>query len=139
MFELSNVKSPEERLRRAIYLLTMRVVEDEKIGHIDEVKLNRIVINESSKAYLIKEVDEENKHGVYAGYKALVGRVSDIILEINSEFRYPHMLVSTVVEGAHHQYFFAAHLPRLTDVKPDECDETIPQFYAEFVKLSRRS
>ncbi len=97
------------------------------------MKLNRIVINESSKAYLIKEVDEENKHGVYAGYKALVARVSDIITEINPAFKYPHMLVSTVVEGAHHQYFFAAHLPRLTDAKPDGCDETIPQFYTDLV------
>jgi len=41
--------------------------------------------------------------------------VSDIILEINPTYKYPHMLISTIIEGAHHQRFFAQHLPRLTD------------------------
>jgi hypothetical protein len=64
---------------------------------------------------MTKEVDQNNKEGFFSGYKQLVGQVSNIILEINPTYKYPHMLISTLIEGAHHQRFFAQHLPRLTD------------------------
>lgn len=127
VFALANVETPQDRLKRSIALLTQEIKKDGTFSFIDEVKLNRIVISESSKAYLTKEVDEENKVGAFAGYKNLVARVSDIILEINPEYKYPHMLVSTIIEGAHHQRFFAAHLPRLTDVIKGE--DSICEFY----------
>ena len=64
-------------------------------------------------------------------YKEVVQRVSDIILEIKSDFKYPHMLVSTVIEGSHHQRFFAEHLPRLTDIV--EGEDAVSTFYIELV------
>ena len=131
VFGLANIPSPEERLKNSILLLTEQVKEDGSFSHINEVKLNLIVISESQKAYLTREVDEENKHGVFLGYKKLVARVSNIILEINSTYKYPHMLVSTVIEGAHLQRHFAKHLPRLTDVLPDE--DSISEFYKEMI------
>lgn len=115
VFGLANIQSPHNRLKKAILLLTEEVKEDSDFSHINEVKLNRIVISESSKVYLSKDVDEENRDGVFSGYKQIVQRVSDIILEINPNYKYPHMLVSTVVEGGHHQRFFSEHLPKLTD------------------------
>ena len=131
VFTTINVDCPQDRLKKAITLLTQEVKEDNTFTHIDEVKLNRIVISESSKAYMTKEVDQENKKGVFAGFKSLVQRVSEIILEINPNFKYPHMLVSTVIEGAHHQRFFAEHLPRLTDVV--EGEDAISSFYRDMV------
>ncbi len=130
-FSLANVDSPEERLGRAIKLLAEEVTEETRDDHINRIKLYHIAINESSKAYLTREVDDENKYGVFGAYKALVGRVSDIILEINPDYQYPHMLVSTIIEGAHHQRFFADHLPRLTDVSDDH--DAIVTFYSEMV------
>ena len=41
------------------------------------------------------------------------------------------MLVSTVIEGAHHQRYFVEHLPRLTDVVVGE--DAITEFYNEMV------
>jgi hypothetical protein len=41
--------------------------------------------------------------------------VANIIKEINPQYKYPIMLVTTVIEGAHQQRFFAEHLPRLTN------------------------
>ena len=131
VFALANVVTPQERLTKAIALLTGEVKEDGTYSFINEVKLNRIVISESSKAYLTKEVDVENKVGAFAGYKKLVGQVSEIILEINPDYKYPHMLISSIIEGAHHQRFFAAHLPRLTDVVKGE--DSISEFYKEMV------
>lgn len=126
-FRLANVPSAEERLRRAIHLLTQEIVEDSNFSHINEIKLGRIVVAESTKAYLTREVDHDNQDGAFLYYKHLVGRVSDIIRELNPDFAYPRMLVSTIIEGAHLQRFFAQHLPRLTDVQ--EGEDSVTCFY----------
>ena len=128
---MANINSPEERLKRAIELLTAPVQKDISITHINEEKLHRIVIAESSKSYLTKNVDEENEEGVFLNYKKLVERVCGIINEIDPKYKYPHMLVSTVIEGCHHQRFFAQHLPRLTDISKEE--DAIVQFYTDMV------
>ena len=131
VFSLANVHSPEDRLARAITLLTDQVIEDSSFTHINEMKLHRIVISESSKVYLTKDVDQENKEGVFAGYIRLVKRVSGIILEINPNYKYARMLVSTMIEGAHHQQYFTEHLPRLTNLVNGE--DSISKFYSEMV------
>jgi AcrR family transcriptional regulator len=131
VFATANIQSAEERLHRAIDVLVKQVAQDSNFSHIDEVKLNRIIISESSKVYLNKHVDEENEFGFFFDYKGLVARMADIITEINPAYKYPHMLISTLIEGAHLQRFFAEHLPRLTDVIEQEdfvtdfCRETI--------------
>ena len=65
VFKLTNIESPEERLKKAIFLLTEEVKEDNDFSHINEIKLNRIVIAESSKVFLNKEVDVENEEVEY--------------------------------------------------------------------------
>lgn len=128
MFELNNIECPKDRLKKSIKILTEEVEEDVTITHINETKLYHLVITESSKIYLNKKVDEDNKEGYFMPYKQLVQRIGDIILEINPDYKYPHMLVSTIIEGAHHQRFFAAHLPRLTDTVAGE--DAITTFYS---------
>jgi hypothetical protein len=44
------------------------------------------------------------------------------------------MLISTMIEGAHNQRFFAEHLPRLTDVIKGE--DSVTQFYLDMVTKS---
>lgn len=132
VFGLANIPSPHEKLERAIRLITEAIEEDSDYNHINEVKLNRIIIAESSKVYLTREVDEENKHGVFAGYKQIVKRISEVILEINPEYPYPRILVSSIIEGAHHERFFTEHLPRLTDINPHE--DTVTNFYIELAQ-----
>lgn len=127
----ANIEDPNEKLRRAIHLLTQRNEEDQNFEYVNEVKLHRIVIAESSKTYLTKEVDQENKEGVFKSYKQLVENISHLIREINPGFSYPHMLVSTIIEGAHHQRFFAEHLPKLTDQVSGE--DSISTFYQDLV------
>lgn len=134
VFALANIDSPRERLGRAIEVLTREPKEDNVFGHINERLLNKIIISESSKAYLTREVDEENKLGAFSAYKRLVGRVSEIVLEISRDYKYPHMVISTVIEGAHHQRFFASHLRSLTDVVDGE--DSITSFYKQMVMKS---
>jgi len=127
LFSTANIKNKEEQLEIAIKILTSRVEEDGNFTHINEVKLHHIIYEESSKAYLNRHVDDENKHGVFSSYKNIVSRVSDIMLAINPEFVYPNMLTSTIIEGAHLQRFFAKHLPRLTNQTKDKDD--VEHFY----------
>lgn len=120
VFQLANVDSAEERLRRAIRLLTESVVEDSSFSHINEAKLNRIVVAESLKVYLTRAIDRDNRQGAFAYYKQLVDRVSAIVRELNPGFAYPHMLVTTIIEGGHLQRHFADHLPRVTNARQGE-------------------
>lgn len=132
VFGIANIEDPLKRLEKAINILTETVEEDRTFSHINEVKLSQIVISESSKVYLTKDVDRENQDGVFTPYKKLVERVSQIILEINPKYKYPHMLISTVVEGAHLQRYFAEHLPRLTDQVKGE--DAVVNFYTQMVR-----
>ncbi len=131
VFGISNISSATDRLARAIKIITEGEEMEFDLSNIDVEKLSQIIISESSKTYLTIHVDQENQEGAFEGYKQLVKRVSDIILEINPSCKYPHMLVSTVIEGAHQQRFFSKHLPSLTD-KTDEKD-TITSFYTQLV------
>ncbi|TNE97195.1 MAG: hypothetical protein EP322_07085 [Bacteroidetes bacterium] len=78
-----------------------------------------------------KSVDDINSAGVFKPFKDLVERISEIIMEIAPDYKYPHMLVSTIIEGAQHQRYFAEHLPRLTDII--EGEDAVYEFYMEMV------
>jgi AcrR family transcriptional regulator len=120
VFSTANMSNSNEKLQKAITILTKTIESDSTFSHIDEVILNRVVINEYSKSYLTKEVDDENKDGYFSIYKRLVTRLHDMIIEVNSTYTFPHSLASTVIEGASHQHFLKNHFKSLTD-----CDDKI--------------
>lgn len=128
---LSNIESAEERLKKALEILTQPVTIDNSISHVNEVLLSEIVFSESLKSYHTTRVDDENKRGAFNSYKATVSRVSDIVLEVSPACNQPHMLISTVIEGAHQQKYFAEHLPSLTD--PTDEKNNITTFYTDLV------
>lgn len=115
MFKLQNLRDSKEKLITVVDLLTHELPES--VGHLDYNKkyINHIVIAESSKVYLVKEVGEINKNDVFKAYKDLCGRIADIIRDCNPDYRYPRSLSSTLVEVAHQQQFFSVYLPKLTD------------------------
>ena len=89
---------------------TQTIKEDMTITHINEVVLNRIIINEYSKSYLTKEVDSENKEGYFVAYKRVVKRLSEIINAVSPHYEFPSSLASTIVEGALHQHFLKNYI-----------------------------
>lgn len=115
--EFMLLNDPEEKLRRAIELLVRPMEQDDRIPHINEETLQRIVVSEYPKIYLTKEVEAENKEGYFLGYNNICDTLSLIALQINPSYKYPHSLFATVIEAAQSQQFFAAHLPRLSDTK----------------------
>lgn len=131
VFATNNLKTPKEKLIKAIKVLIKTEVEENLFSYINENLLDRVVINEGVKTYHIKEVDEENEKGYFKVYKRVVQRVSEMVLEINPMFDFPHMLVSTIIDGAQQQKYYAEHLPSLTDVKQGQ--EDILNFYTQLV------
>jgi len=115
VLEITNIESADIRLTKSIALIASNTNEQILIEGIDIKKLHQIIISESIKSYLTKDVDKANKEGAFHNYKQFVERISKIIQEINPEYTYPQMLITTIVEGVHLQVFFADHLPRLTN------------------------
>lgn len=129
----ANVAPAEERLRRALREVTQRIRKDESTPRIDEEALYRVVVAESSKAYLHADVDAENREGMFRSYKRLCRTVADLILEVNPAYPWPVALVSTVMESSHMQKYFAEHLPSLTEVTRGDADESTTTFLTDMV------
>lgn len=115
VFSTNSIGNPSEKLTKAIAVISKVIEEDSHYSHINEVLLSKIVINEYSKSYLTKEVEEENKNGYFHIYKRLITRLSEMILEVNSDYEYASSLASTVLDGSLHQFFLKEHFPTLTD------------------------
>ena len=133
VFATHSIEDKRQKLIRAIEMVSKEIKKDLTITHIDEVALNRIVINEYSKSYLTKEVDAENKEGYFVIYKRLVSRIKDMILAINPEYRFASSLASTIIEGSLHQHFLKDHFKSITD-----CSKTVtPTTF--FIDLTMKS
>ncbi len=125
-FQTNNIKDPKTKLKRIIKLLATTVEDDEKTSYINEALLHQIIISEGSKAYLTKQVGEDNKQHFFKPYKDLCAVIGEIITACNPKYKYPKSLASTIVEMAHFQNFFMINLPALTDFgKTKEEDEII--------------
>ena len=127
-FSLSN---PKEKLNKAVAIVTNTVAFDRNFSHINEVVLYKIIVNESSKSFLTKEVDSENKEGYFEIYKRLITRLSDMMLAINPNFAFSLSLASTVLEGGLHQHFLQAHFPSITNCKNDK---TPTDFFLDLIE-----
>ncbi len=115
VFQLNNVKSPEERIKKLIDILVWEDNASAVFSELDQEALFYIAIAEGSKTYLSKDVDENNKELLYKPYKDLCARIALLFKEYNPKYKYPASLASTLVETAHMQYYFMQHLPRLSD------------------------
>lgn len=114
-FALHNVPDPRLRLHQALAVVCQASTDDPATPDFDEAALYRVVVAEASKAYLTKDVDADNKAGMFREYKQLVADLAEIVQAINPTYPHPHALVSTLLESARKQLFFAQHLPSLTD------------------------
>lgn len=115
-----NIQSPQERLKIIINTLVYAYKENPAIDYVNESVLHRLIIAEGTKAYHTKEVDKENTEGFFSNYKQLCEKVSNVISEVNPDFKYPRALASNLFEMANSHSYFAIHLPRLTDITISE-------------------
>jgi AcrR family transcriptional regulator len=131
VFATTNILDPKEKLKKAITIVTEKVINDGKTEHINESVLNKIIIAEFTKTLHTKEVDQENKEGFFLIYKRVINRVVEMVNEVNPEYPYAKSLISTIVAGSLHQHFLTEHLKTITD-----CNDSvsITQFYLNLVE-----
>ena len=132
-FTIQNIQDPKEKLTKIITLFTKSLPES--VGQLDYNKsnLNQIVLSESSKVYLIKEVKEINSFQVFKPYKDLCNKISEVMLSLNPSYTYARSLSSTLIETAHSQQYFSKNLPRLTDVSNEKEEEFVFNFLNQLV------
>lgn len=114
-FKLQNIADKKTRLKLIVDLLTHELPESTSKLDYNKKFLNKIVIAESSKAYLVKEVTEINKAAAFKPYKDLCAKIADVIKAYNPKYKYPRSLSTTLIEASHQQQYFSQYLPRLTD------------------------
>lgn len=131
LFETSNIQDPTLKLKKAIHILTAIPNPQAEQVLANEIFLKEIIINEAWKAFLTKEIDSENKDGVFSVYKSVVNNVVQMIQTINPNYLYPNMLVTTVIEGSNQQRFFGQHLPKLTNSSSEV--DFVEQFYQDMI------
>jgi AcrR family transcriptional regulator len=114
-YQTNNIEDPILKLRKVINLLATAVKDEEQTSYLNESLLHQIIITEGSKAYLTKQVGEDNRQQFFKPYKDLCAIIGNIISECGPAYKYPKSLASTIIEMAHFQNFFMNHLPSLTD------------------------
>jgi AcrR family transcriptional regulator len=115
VLETFSISDKKEKLKKAIIILTRTVEKDSNFSHINETILYKIIVNESSKSFLTKEVDNDNKEGYFQIYKRLITRLEGIILDVNPNYNFALSLASTIIEGSLHQHFLNSHFPSITN------------------------
>ena len=132
-FTIQNIQDPKEKLIKIITLFTQSLPES--VGQLDYNKsyLNQIVLSESSKVYLIKEVKEINSYQVFKPYKDLCNKISEVMLSLNPTYAYSRSLSSTLIETAHSQQYFSKNLPRLTDISNEKDEKFVFNFLNQLV------
>jgi len=132
-FNTKNIDNPTIKLKKIIQLLASTVEDDERTSHVNEGLLHKIIIAEGSKAYLTKQVGEDNKQQFFKPYKDLCAVIGQIISECNPKYKFPRSLASTIIEMAHLQNFFMHNLPSLTDFGKTKEETEIIEFLNDLV------
>lgn len=118
-FHINNIKDPAERLRVCLLKLSEEKAFDPTVAYVDERALERIVSAEFEKTFLTKQVDADNKEGLFLPYKSLCKKIASVIKEVSPKYEFPNSLASTVLLTMKHQLYYAQHLPSLSDIKYD--------------------
>lgn len=131
VFSTNNINDKFEKLKKAIIIVTESIEDDSKTERINEAVLNKIIIEEFTKTLYNKNVDEENKEGIFLIYKQVNYRIEKMILDVNPNYPYAKSLVSSIIEGSLHQHFLKNHLKTITN-----CNEEInpSEFYIHLIE-----
>lgn len=134
-YQTHHIEDDEKKLKEVIRIVCHadRAHLEMNLPGVDTFLLRKVVVSESDKTYLTKKVDEINNQGLFMGFKGLCHKIALIISKINKEYKHPHSLVSTLLEAAHQQAFFAMHLPSLTEVRKDQ-EINVEQQVFDFVE-----
>lgn len=133
IFHTNNIADASHRINIIIKLLTFHSDDGMVMDYVNRRTLHEVVIFEGDKSYLSKHVTQYNEARLYKPYKDLCHRIALIFNEYNPNYAFSHSLASTLIETAHHQYFFQHNLPSLTDFGRSETVESLEAFLMHMV------
>lgn len=113
---IRNIEDPNRQLKIVLHNIVNASTESPLTEYINENILHKVIIKESTKAYHIHNIDDENRLGYFSSYKELVQKVAKLISQVSPKYPYPRMLASNLFEMANNQIYFAEHLPQLTEI-----------------------
>lgn len=129
VYSINNINEPFQKLKAIVRAICEEPLNESTASDfISELEAYNLVIWEGSKAYLTRNVTQDNKDRLFKPYKDLCERFSSIIKEYNPKYKYPHSLASTILEMSHSQKFFKQNLPALTDFAKETNDKKITLF-----------
>lgn len=132
-YKTHTLKNPIDKIKVVIKVLSNSLHDDPETIYVDESILSRIVITESSKAYMTKHVEEDYKNGLFEAFKELCNKISELILAVNPNYKTPKALSMNMIKIIHNQIFFSQHLPELVDLNIDDDYQSIEIFLEELV------
>jgi AcrR family transcriptional regulator len=133
IIQLNNISDPKEKIKKIVSALVIPASNSFSDMYIEEKEVFDLVMYEGSKSYLTRNVNNDNKDRLFKPYKDLCARISSVILEANSKYKYPHSLASTLLEMSHTQKFFKDNLPALTDFPKEKNDKSLIDFLENMI------
>ncbi|MGF1635761.1 MAG: TetR/AcrR family transcriptional regulator [Cyclobacteriaceae bacterium] len=130
VFATANLDSPYKRLEIAIKLIVKGPLVKSN-DYMNLILLQKLVVDESLKIFMTKEVDEEYKNGFFSSYSKMMERITSIISEINPNYTFPKTLVSTLIQSSILQAYYTHHLPAYNEFGGS--DEVKLEFFMNLV------
>lgn len=130
----AGLSSPEQKLKSAIRVITAEKRYDPTFEFVNEEALHRIIIAELDKTFLTKWVDNDNKEGLFGGFKTICKKLCAFIQELNPQYPFPNSLVSTILMAANQQLFFLQHLPSLSSFSKEDAPKIQHEALQEFIE-----
>jgi len=129
----NGITDPKEKLKASLRVIAEEKKYDPNFEFVNEEALYRIVVAELDKTFLTKGVDNDNKEGLFGGFKSLCKKIAAWVTEVNPDYPYPNSLVSTLLLTAKQQVFFSEHLPSLTDINKKENSQAVLELFLETI------
>ena len=125
LMDIRNIADPKERLKVSINTLVNSLDSTATPDYINQNKLHIIVVENASKVYHTKDVDKLSEEGYYQNFGKLVTTLSEIITEIDKNFKYPRTFATNIIEQSLSSEYYLRHLPMLTDKPTKKFDARV--------------
>ncbi len=119
-FATANIDQDILRFEKALRELCRWVEDDIESSHINEAKLQRMVITSGFTTFLPLELNKSEKMAYTSSYMHLLKRMSLILQKSHRYCKHPEALATAIIESVHHQMYLQLHTPHLTDVTSKE-------------------
>ncbi|TFF33320.1 TetR/AcrR family transcriptional regulator [Mucilaginibacter psychrotolerans] len=97
--KLENVSDYKQQLNIIIELLTKVISVENANLHYNSSHLHRILVNESSKVFLVTDVTELNNFGAFAAYENVCAKIAEVIASRSPHYQYPKSFSATLVKA----------------------------------------